>query len=32
MHESLRMRSLEGLCEIGFDGLAIGGLSVGEPK
>lgn len=26
MHESLRMRSLEGLCEIGFDGLAIGGL------
>ena len=32
MHESLRMRSLDGLCEIGFDGLAIGGLSVGEPK
>ncbi|TBV00124.1 tRNA guanosine(34) transglycosylase Tgt [Stutzerimonas kirkiae] len=32
MHEDLRMRSLEGLCEIGFDGLAIGGLSVGEPK
>lgn len=32
MHESLRLRSLEGLCEIGFDGLAIGGLSVGEPK
>jgi len=32
MHESLRMRSLEGLCDIGFDGLAIGGLSVGEPK
>ncbi|WP_197432210.1 tRNA guanosine(34) transglycosylase Tgt [Ectopseudomonas composti] len=32
MHEELRMRSLEGLCEIGFDGLAIGGLSVGEPK
>ncbi|HBL87933.1 MAG TPA: tRNA guanosine(34) transglycosylase Tgt, partial [Alcanivorax sp.] len=32
MHESLRMRSLEGLCVIGFDGLAIGGLSVGEPK
>src|SRR3546814_8707959 len=32
MHESLRMRSLEGLCEIGFDGLAIVGLSVGEPK
>lgn len=32
MHEALRRRSLEGLCEIGFDGLAIGGLSVGEPK
>lgn len=32
MHEDLRMRSLEGLCNIGFDGLAIGGLSVGEPK
>ncbi|MEH6686170.1 MAG: tRNA guanosine(34) transglycosylase Tgt [Halopseudomonas sabulinigri] len=32
MHESLRLRSLEGLCDIGFDGLAIGGLSVGEPK
>ncbi len=32
MHEELRQRSLEGLCEIGFDGLAIGGLSVGEPK
>mgnify|MGYP003634414278 FL=1 len=32
MHESLRLRSLESLNEIGFDGLAIGGLSVGEPK
>lgn len=32
MHEDLRLRSLEGLNEIGFDGLAIGGLSVGEPK
>ena len=32
MYESLRMHSLEGLCDIGFDGLAIGGLSVGEPK
>ena len=32
MHEDLRARSLEGLCEIGFDGLAICGLSVGEPK
>lgn len=32
MHEELRLRSLEGLNDIGFDGLAIGGLSVGEPK
>ena len=32
MHQDLRMRSLEGLDKIGFDGLAIGGLSVGEPK
>jgi len=32
MHEALRQRSLAGLLEIGFDGLAIGGLSVGEPK
>ncbi|WP_043529587.1 tRNA guanosine(34) transglycosylase Tgt [Litchfieldella xinjiangensis] len=32
MHADLRKRSLEGLMEIGFDGLAIGGLSVGEPK
>ena len=32
MHESLRQRSLDGLLDIGFDGLAIGGLSVGEPK
>ncbi len=28
----LRERSLEGLTAIGFDGYAIGGLSVGEPK
>jgi queuine tRNA-ribosyltransferase len=27
----LRQRSAEGLCAIGFDGYAIGGLSVGEP-
>ncbi len=27
----LRCRSAEGLCDIGFDGYAIGGLSVGEP-
>jgi len=32
MYESLRDVSLEGLNEIGFDGYAIGGLSVGEPK
>jgi queuine tRNA-ribosyltransferase len=32
MHESLRDESLLGLEEIGFDGYAIGGLSVGEPK
>ncbi|MGE3920013.1 MAG: tRNA guanosine(34) transglycosylase Tgt [Gammaproteobacteria bacterium] len=29
---ALREQSLSGLCEIGFDGYAIGGLSVGEPK
>jgi queuine tRNA-ribosyltransferase len=29
---SLRDESLEGLLKIGFDGYAIGGLSVGEPK
>jgi queuine tRNA-ribosyltransferase len=28
----LRKDSLEALCEIGFPGLAVGGLSVGEPK
>jgi len=32
MYEDLRDESLEGLLEIGFDGYAIGGLSVGEPK
>ncbi len=32
MHEELRDESLRGLQEIGFDGYAIGGLSVGEPK
>lgn len=32
MHEHLRDESLQGLTEIGFDGYAIGGLSVGEPK
>ncbi|MGH1469606.1 MAG: tRNA guanosine(34) transglycosylase Tgt [Cellvibrionaceae bacterium] len=32
MFESLREESLAGLVDIGFDGYAIGGLSVGEPK
>ena len=32
MYERLRDESLAGLEEIGFPGLAIGGLSVGEPK
>jgi queuine tRNA-ribosyltransferase len=32
MYPQLRQQSLEGLLEIGFDGYAIGGLSVGEPK
>lgn len=32
MYEDLRDESLEGLTDIGFDGYAIGGLSVGEPK
>lgn len=32
MHNDLREHSLAGLVDIGFDGYAIGGLSVGEPK
>jgi queuine tRNA-ribosyltransferase len=32
MYESLRDESLAGLVGLGFDGYAIGGLSVGEPK
>jgi len=32
MYEDLREESLAGLTRIGFDGYAIGGLSVGEPK
>ena len=32
MYEGLRSESLQGLTGIGFDGYAIGGLSVGEPK
>jgi len=31
MFETLRTQSLQGLQEIGFDGYAVGGLSVGEP-
>lgn len=31
MYPDLRQRSLEGLMDTGFDGYAIGGLSVGEP-
>jgi queuine tRNA-ribosyltransferase len=32
MHVELRRESLQRLCETGFDGYAIGGLSVGEPE
>jgi queuine tRNA-ribosyltransferase len=32
MYEHLREESINGLINIGFDGFAIGGLSVGEPK
>jgi queuine tRNA-ribosyltransferase len=32
MYEDLRDESLAGLTEVGFDGYAIGGVSVGEPK
>jgi len=32
MHHTLRQESLTGLMELDFDGYAIGGLSVGEPK
>jgi len=32
MHEDLRLQSIQSLIEIDFDGYAIGGLSVGEPK
>jgi queuine tRNA-ribosyltransferase len=32
MYPALRDESLQGLFDIGFDGYAIGGLSVGEPK
>jgi queuine tRNA-ribosyltransferase len=32
IHDQLRVESLHGLCETGFDGYAIGGLAVGEPE
>jgi len=32
MHYDLRARSLDDICSIGFDGYALGGLSVGEEK
>ncbi|SHH34219.1 tRNA guanosine(34) transglycosylase Tgt [Ferrimonas marina] len=32
VYEHLRDESLEGLLNIGFDGYAVGGLAVGEPK
>jgi queuine tRNA-ribosyltransferase len=32
MYSELRRESLAGLMDVGFDGYAIGGLSVGEPK
>lgn len=32
MYPDLRRQCLEGLTEIGFDGYAVGGLSVGEPR
>ncbi len=32
IYDALRQESLDGLCEIGFDGYAIGGLAVGEPE
>ena len=31
MYDTLRLESLAGLTELGFDGYAVGGLSVGEP-
>lgn len=32
MYETLRLESIAGLAQIGFDGYAVGGLAVGEPK
>jgi queuine tRNA-ribosyltransferase len=32
VYDHLRQESLQALCDIGFDGYAIGGLAVGEPE
>jgi queuine tRNA-ribosyltransferase len=32
IHHDLRRRSVEAIAELSFDGMAIGGVSVGEPK
>ncbi len=32
IYDALRNESLDGLCEIAFDGYAVGGLAVGEPE
>ena len=32
IHEDLRRRAVEETCALGFDGYAVGGLAVGEPK
>jgi len=32
VYDNLRQASLQALCDIGFDGYAIGGLAVGEPE
>ena len=32
MYDDLRQESLDGLVDVGFDGMAIGGLAVGEPE
>ena len=31
-YEEVRRQAVEGICALGFDGYAIGGLAVGEPK
>lgn len=32
VYGELRAKAVEAMCEVGFDGYALGGLSVGEPK